>query len=123
MNKCILIFAFALLLKPILPVISFMVNYDYIAKELCENKTKPELHCNGKCYLKKELAKASENTNQNSQNKKQIQQETEILFLETICNISFQNNDLHNHSVVKDNYSTQYSHLNSNSIFHPPILS
>lgn len=123
MNKCILIFAFALLLKPILPVISFMVNYDYIAKELCENKTKPELHCNGKCYLKKELAKASENTNPNSQNKKQIQQETEILFLEMICDISFQKNDLHNHSVVKDNYSTQYSHLNSNSIFHPPILS
>lgn len=123
MNKYILLFVLVLLLKPVFPVISFMVNYDYIAKELCENKTKPELHCNGKCYLKKELAKASENTNQNSQNKKQIQQETEILFLETICNISFQNNDLHNHSVVKDNYSTQYSHLNSNSIFHPPILS
>lgn len=123
MNKYILLFVLVLLLKPVFPVISFMVNYDYIAKELCENKTKPELHCNGKCYLKKELAKASENTNQNSQNKKQIQQETEILFLETICNISFQNNDLHNHPVVKDNYSTQYSHLNSNSIFHPPILS
>ena len=123
MNKFIIIFILTILLKPIVPVVNFVVNYDYIAKELCENKTKPQLHCNGKCYLKKELAKASENTHPNSQNKKQIQQETEILFLETLCDISFQNNRLSYHPIVKDNYSNQYSNLNSHSIFHPPILS
>ena len=123
MNKFIIIFILTILVKPIVPVVNFVVNYDYIAKELCENKSKPQLHCNSKCYLKKELAKASENTNPNSQNKKQIQQETEILFLEMICDITFQNNGLSYHALVKDNYSNQYSHLNSNSIFHPPILS
>ncbi|RMG83363.1 MAG: hypothetical protein D6707_01185 [Bacteroidetes bacterium] len=43
------------------PVINYFVNYDYISKELCENKDKPELKCHGKCYLQKELKKTSDN--------------------------------------------------------------
>lgn len=49
-----------MLVKPFWPVMDYMVNYDYIVNTLCENKDKPEMHCNGKCYLTKELAKASE---------------------------------------------------------------
>lgn len=123
MNKYIVIFAFAILLKPVLPVISFMVNYDYISKELCENKTKPELHCNGKCYLKKELAKASENTNPTSQDKKQIHQEQEILFLETVADFDFQNLRFRDKKNVTAHYSNRYTHLSSHAVFHPPILS
>lgn len=32
------------------------VNHAYIAKVLCENRDKPMLHCDGKCYLRKKLA-------------------------------------------------------------------
>ncbi|MDQ3111017.1 MAG: hypothetical protein M3R17_14075 [Bacteroidota bacterium] len=32
-------------------------NKEYISKTLCENKNKPQSHCNGKCHLKKQLAK------------------------------------------------------------------
>lgn len=39
------------------PVLDYMANYDYIVNTLCENKDKPELKCNGKCHLSKELAK------------------------------------------------------------------
>ncbi|KGO84126.1 hypothetical protein Q762_02540 [Flavobacterium cauense R2A-7] len=112
-----------MLLKPIFPVISFMVNYDYIAKELCENKTKPELHCNGKCYLKKELAKASENTNPTSQDKKQVHLEQEILFLEIVADFDFQNIRFHDKKCITTHYSNRYTHLNSHAVFHPPILS
>lgn len=35
----------------------FLINQDYIARNLCENKDKPVLKCNGKCQLAKELAK------------------------------------------------------------------
>ena len=35
----------------------FYANQDYIAKNLCENRNRPELHCNGKCCLKKKLDK------------------------------------------------------------------
>lgn len=50
-----------LTIRPVLPLIDYAVNYDYISEKLCENKNKPQLLCNGKCYLVKELAKTSEN--------------------------------------------------------------
>ena len=58
------------MVKPVLPVLSYFVNYEYIANELCENQDKPEMECNGKCHLKKELAKASSEENSNSKDKK-----------------------------------------------------
>ena len=38
-----------------MPIIDYYANYDYIATVLCENKDKPYLECDGKCYLKKQL--------------------------------------------------------------------
>lgn len=38
----------------------FEMNREYIVKELCINKDKPQLHCNGKCYLMKKLKQAEE---------------------------------------------------------------
>lgn len=35
----------------------FKINQNYIARNLCVNRNKPELHCNGKCHLRKQLAK------------------------------------------------------------------
>jgi hypothetical protein len=43
------------LIQPALPVIDYLVNYNYIVKELCENRDKPVLACNGKCYLEKQV--------------------------------------------------------------------
>ncbi len=45
----------AILVTPTLIIINFYVNQDTIIAEKCINKDRPELHCNGKCYLKKEL--------------------------------------------------------------------
>jgi hypothetical protein len=36
-------------------VISYHINKTYIAKVLCENKEVPQMQCNGKCQLKKQL--------------------------------------------------------------------
>src|ERR1700758_1201773 len=38
-------------------LVSYSLNKEFIAKNLCENKDKPKMHCNGKCHLKKELQK------------------------------------------------------------------
>lgn len=58
-NQFLAIFFYLLYLlamvRPIMPIIEYYANYDYIATELCENKDKPYLECNGKCYLKKQL--------------------------------------------------------------------
>ena len=43
--------------RPIVPVIDYIINYDYIAEQLCENRNKPILACNGKCYVAKEIEK------------------------------------------------------------------
>ncbi|MEO5569708.1 MAG: hypothetical protein ABIT08_02675 [Bacteroidia bacterium] len=41
---------------------SYQANKKYISKHLCENRTKPQLHCNGKCQVIKKM---------NEENKKQ----------------------------------------------------
>lgn len=51
----ILIYVFSLS-KPVQTILHFTQNQEQIAEELCENKEKEELECNGKCYLMKELA-------------------------------------------------------------------
>lgn len=38
----------------------FAVNKKFIASTLCENRDKPQLHCNGKCYLMKKIKLAEE---------------------------------------------------------------
>lgn len=45
------------MVRPIIPIIEYHANYDYIASVLCENRDKPYLECNGKCYLEKQLKK------------------------------------------------------------------
>ena len=46
-------------------VISFNLNRDYIAKNLCENRYRPRLNCNGNCVLMKKL-KQQEKEQQNA---------------------------------------------------------
>lgn len=41
----------------------YELNKDYIAKNLCENRNKPEMKCCGKCYLRKQLKKVAQNDN------------------------------------------------------------
>jgi len=47
------------MLAPVLPVFEYFINYDYIVEVLCINKDKPELECDGKCYLKDQLLGSS----------------------------------------------------------------
>jgi hypothetical protein len=53
---------YLLLVAVLLPSISpwgtiayYHLNRDYIARVLCENRSRPELHCDGQCYLAKKL--------------------------------------------------------------------
>ena len=36
--------------------VDFLTNQEYIVETLCENKDKPEMNCEGRCYLKKRMA-------------------------------------------------------------------
>ena len=89
MKSFIIIIALTLFLKPVFPLLDYIANYDYIAKVLCENKTKPELKCNGKCHLMKELASQAEKDTPLQNNKKVTSSEFEVLFFQEIASIQF----------------------------------
>lgn len=38
----------------------YALNQKYIASTLCENKSRPWMHCNGKCYLMKKIKAAED---------------------------------------------------------------
>lgn len=59
MNRIWGIFFIGVLLTPsvynLSTLVHYAMEYDYYANVLCENKDKPELHCNGSCHLAAEL--------------------------------------------------------------------
>ena len=65
MKHVVLFVAITMLIKPFWPIAEYAINYDYIVENLCENRDTPSLHCDGKCYLAKQLAKESEGSDKN----------------------------------------------------------
>jgi hypothetical protein len=55
----------------LLTIAGYEININYISRTLCENRHNPSLHCNGKCYLKKELKKEKEQNPASSPKEKQ----------------------------------------------------
>lgn len=115
------IFLIAIILRPAFPVLDYLINYNYIATELCENKNQPQLDCKGKCHLKKELGKATENDSSSSSEKKNFPTGIDLLYIENIKAFNF---NLAIQSIVKNDImpSNLYSHFNIVLIFHPPAL-
>jgi hypothetical protein len=48
-------------------VLEYQINKEYIAAVLCVNKSKPQLKCEGSCYLQKNLKKAEQPENQSAE--------------------------------------------------------
>ena len=49
----------------------YHLNKEYIVKQLCINKNNPILHCDGHCYLSKQLKKAEQGEKQSTQSYKE----------------------------------------------------
>ena len=107
--------------RPLIPLVEYAVNYDYISAVLCINKSKPELHCNGKCYLSKELAKTN-NSDSSPLNKTKNsgQKILDICTLPEITGINKAESFLSVHSNFP--YETAYSFLFLKHIFKPPVF-
>ena len=108
-------------IRPVLPIINYAVNYDYIVENLCENKEKPELMCNGKCYVRKELTKA--NQEQTTQNGHKIPVPSLDVFL-VAEDFKFAHADID--SIDQESISTFcmnscYAEYHP-KIFHPPLI-
>lgn len=110
-----------MLARPAIPFLEYIINYDYIVKELCENKEKPELKCNGKCHLMKELAKTSEEDKNSPSDKKQnVKQQIEVLFYNEIKTLSNAKSFVFINKHVNSVYQNLYALTAIQSTFHPP---
>lgn len=49
-------------------VLYYQLNIDYIIETYCINKEKPELQCNGKCFLSKQLENTNDTQNEKTTN-------------------------------------------------------
>ncbi|MGO4291211.1 hypothetical protein [Chitinophaga sp. RAB17] len=50
-------------------MLDFYLNQEYIAANLCENRDKPAMHCNGKCHLSKKLKEEDKRDQDNPERK------------------------------------------------------
>jgi hypothetical protein len=101
----------------------YKLDQTRIAKEKCENKDKPAMKCNGKCYLAKQLKKLEAEELKNASNKKhnpytgKIElQSCTILQIEPSIFTPF----ISEHKTHLFNYASFYSKEYLSTIFHPP---
>lgn len=59
----------------------FEMNRGYIAKELCINRNRPELHCNGRCYLMNKLKQAQDKEQKQEHQFQKIQLQQPVALL------------------------------------------
>ena len=50
-------------------MLDFYLNQAYIAQNLCVNRDKPSMHCNGKCHLSKKLKEEDRRDQDNPERK------------------------------------------------------
>jgi len=74
----------------------FELNRNYIALKLCENRDKPWMHCNGKCYFMKKIKQAEDKEkNDERQSQKNLFQEafspvkTEVKFQPVLLQVIY----------------------------------
>jgi len=105
------------LLQPYMPFINYQLNKEYISKVLCENRNKPQMHCNGKCHLNKQLKKsAAESEKNNSTARSNV---PDYITLQTNNNSGL-HYKLSLLTEVGYSNATDYFLQLSVSIFHPP---
>jgi hypothetical protein len=97
-------------------VCSFYANQSYIAKNLCENRTKPKSCCAGKCQLKKKLNKDTNEDKQNTERKSG--KETEVISSKSFfCAYQYYSFAVHQEYFIRSINTTVDKAF---PIFHPP---
>lgn len=122
MKQLVYLVILSFVIKPVFPLIDYVVNYKYIATVLCENKAKPELQCNGKCHLMKSLGKNAETDSSQPVEKKTTSSEKEVLFYEESCRYCNRSLIVEEEPKLNYEYQNLYAYLNPNFLFRPPAI-
>jgi hypothetical protein len=99
----------------------YELRKDFIIKNYCVNKNRPEMHCDGKCYLAKQLEKAE----QEDQKQATGNFISKLLSFESEFKTNYFSNFFAKKSLrIKENpnfqYTESFSMLHTFSFFHPP---
>jgi hypothetical protein len=95
----------------------FELNKNYIVTKLCENRDKPWMHCNGKCYFMKKLKQAQDNDrNSERQAQRNLFQEA---FIAACDPIKFQSTLL---QVISTPYTPGDLKQFNGTLFRPPRI-
>ncbi len=96
----------------------FFANQKYISKNLCENRNRPSLKCNGKCILSKKLKEAGKQEEKEAPH----QLKEWIVIHPCIPQEAEENSSLvRQHFVAEGGYNNLYNFITSTDIFHPPL--
>lgn len=107
------------MVKPILPLFTYISNQDYISEFLCINKDKPELACKGKCYLMQMLEE--ENKKKGEHLPPIDMREYPIGFVKLSI---FKPKEIVQFQIPHSfSYTFHYSYIFTSSVFHPPSFS
>ncbi|MBW8685449.1 hypothetical protein [Chitinophaga rhizophila] len=112
-----IIILFGLLLQnfsQLVIMVKYKMDEAYIASVLCENRAMPEMHCNGKCYLKKQLKKDE----QQQQNGSTGKEKYEVSYINVLQEFSFE--PVAPSISLLVHYQDPELHTPLISIFHPP---
>ncbi|MEO6149508.1 MAG: hypothetical protein ABIP28_05080 [Mucilaginibacter sp.] len=93
----------------------FEMNRNYIAAKLCVNKSRPMMHCNGKCYLAKKIKQAAEK--EKSEERQSLKSQFQEAFITQNNRIVFSTCLL---QVIKTRYILSHSLQQPADIFQPP---
>jgi len=122
-NVILILISVLMFTKPLWPVVDYIANYDYIVNVFCENIDKPELECDGKCYLSKELAKEAGADDKNPLNSKTSKTEIPQVIISEIVNEYEFVLQADHASIEEIGYLPNLnSLLLTSSIYHPPQL-
>lgn len=125
------VFLFILLLsfsvRPIFYVSNILyyeLNIDYIIETYCVNTDKPELQCNGKCHLSKQLQLVSQETNDSEGNliTNIISESFFPVYFQSKDTINFDTSLLTIVRLQNFYYSENYAYKLDYQLLKPPIL-
>lgn len=103
----------------------YKIDQNRIAQENCENKARPKLKCNGKCYLAKQLKKleAEEKKNDSTGKSNPYSSKAETHFFTwNEPKAMIKHIDNNQQSKGKHYYKGRILNPLSSSIFHPPCV-
>jgi hypothetical protein len=96
----------------------FYANRNAIASKHCINKNRPELKCDGKCFLSMKMKEAGQHQDENAPLQvKQLLESSPYTLLNSYLSLETPVNRIEHQSV----YTIRYNYLHSASLFRPPL--